>query len=336
MAEDKGNRFGDGLKLLPVIFIISNIAGLYFIFTLYHLIPLLSNPDTTIEGSIQMFVFNVITALLLTCYVKSIITHPGTIPEEDPRWISAQFTPTPRLDPQTGKFAWTEQKKSGERRQCKWCNKYKPDRCHHCRVCQTCILKMDHHCPWIYNCVGFKNHKFFFLLLFYSVLDTHFIVWTMRHTVFVCMDPSTPFFTMFWVLFGETLAFILCVASTVFFAFHVCLVLRAMTTIEFCEKALKRTEYKGNAYDVGLMPNLKAVLGDNMLCWAIPCSPPSGTGLSFTTEDSPFKKDVETGRGMKYGSTKDRPHHRKKGAGTGAAPDSEWESDVSEAMSSAR
>ncbi|KAL0057793.1 hypothetical protein AAF712_015551 [Marasmius tenuissimus] len=46
----------------------------------------------------------------------------------------------------------------------RYCSKdlfIKPHRAHHCRACGTCVLKYDHHCPWIGQCVGARNHKFF-------------------------------------------------------------------------------------------------------------------------------------------------------------------------------
>lgn len=59
------------------------------------------------------------------------------------------------------------------------CNVFKPERCHHCSACNRCVLNMDHHCPWINNCVGFWNRKFFLLLLVYVLISTYFIGVTM-------------------------------------------------------------------------------------------------------------------------------------------------------------
>lgn len=109
-------------------------------------------------------------------------------------------------------------------------------------------------------------------------------------------DPRTPFMTMFLLLFGETLASFLGILVTIFFGFHIWLMLKSMTTIEFCEKSMKRTAYDSSAYDRGTVGNIKAVLGENVLLWLLPCSTPAGRGLSFVTEDTPLTKDMEAGR----------------------------------------
>lgn len=55
---------------------------------------------------------------------------------------------------------------------CKHCHLYRPLGAHHCHICRHCILRMDHHCPWINNCCGYRNQKFFFNFLFFAVIGS--------------------------------------------------------------------------------------------------------------------------------------------------------------------
>jgi hypothetical protein len=58
---------------------------------------------------------------------------------------------------------------------CKYCKEIKPLRTHHCSLCDICVIKMDHHCPWINNCVGQNNQRYFLLFLFHSFCYTFLV-----------------------------------------------------------------------------------------------------------------------------------------------------------------
>ena len=46
---------------------------------------------------------------------------------------------------------------------CPDCETIRTSRSRHCSVCGYCIERFDHHCPWINNCVGIRNHNYFFM-----------------------------------------------------------------------------------------------------------------------------------------------------------------------------
>jgi len=52
----------------------------------------------------------------------------------------------------------------------------------HCQICQRCVELFDHHCPFIDNCLGYKNHKYFLAFLtFYTFYLTFALAETFRH-----------------------------------------------------------------------------------------------------------------------------------------------------------
>ena len=54
---------------------------------------------------------------------------------------------------------------------CITCDIFRPPRTSHCKKCDNCVQRFDHHCDWIGTCVGKRNYKYFYLLVFVLQID---------------------------------------------------------------------------------------------------------------------------------------------------------------------
>ncbi|XP_048254354.1 palmitoyltransferase ZDHHC3-like [Haliotis rufescens] len=156
--------------------IITYIAVLYadYVVVRHLVIPSMSE---TFWGAVHVVVFNTILFLLTISHMRAVMSDPGVVPLPT---TSIDFS-----DMHSGK----QTKCSGDGwTVCMKCETYRPPRAHHCRVCRRCIRRMDHHCPWINNCVGEFNQKFFIQFLFYVGMSSVYAV-TMVIVAWI-VDPT--------------------------------------------------------------------------------------------------------------------------------------------------
>ena len=165
-------------RWLPVLFVVGLISWCYFVFTYDILLLLLNNPPadvgTPAQGFAYTIAFNAIFVMGMISFVSAVFTDPGRIPDS---WVVGAE------DSEQGHFInpslqTLEVKHDGTRRVCRKSkpNVYKPDRAHFCKMLGRCVLKMDHFCPWLNNCIGFYNHKYFYLFIMYMAALTVFML----------------------------------------------------------------------------------------------------------------------------------------------------------------
>ncbi|RXG68306.1 E3 ubiquitin-protein ligase [Armadillidium vulgare] len=153
-----------------------------------------------IYSTINVFLFNVFAILALTSHTRAMFTDPGAVPKGNATRENIE-----RMGLKEGQVIF----------KCPKCCSIKPQRAHHCSVCQRCIRKMDHHCPWVNNCVGENNQKYFVLFTLYiALLSLHGLILGV-HQFIICVgnewkecssvSPPTTVILLLFLIFESLL-----------------------------------------------------------------------------------------------------------------------------------
>jgi hypothetical protein len=117
-------------------------------------------------------------------------------------------------------------------------------------ACDRCVFGMDHHCPWVNNCLGNENLRYFLLFTTYLFLGS----------IWYCLTIVSIWDHHIYIENHETLSFLFILNSTLagclFFwnAWNWRLASAGMTTLEFWKWATAEEEDLVDAYEYR-MPN---------------------------------------------------------------------------------
>ncbi|XP_008321658.1 palmitoyltransferase ZDHHC18a isoform X2 [Cynoglossus semilaevis] len=147
-------------------------CGLFFAFDCPFLVHHLTVFIPVIAA--VLFVF-VTISLLWTSF-----TDPGILPRATPdeaadieKQIDTSGSSTYRPPPRTKEILINQQ--VVKLKYCFTCKMFRPPRTSHCSLCDNCVERFDHHCPWVGNCVGKRNYRFFYSFIISLSFLTSFI-----------------------------------------------------------------------------------------------------------------------------------------------------------------
>ncbi|CDR99550.1 uncharacterized protein SPSC_06113 [Sporisorium scitamineum] len=143
----------------------------------------------------------------------------------------------------------------------------KPERSHHCRACKTCTLKFDHHCPWLNQCVGLGNERYFVLFMAWLSFGCGVVLYSgvgvMKRSLSWSASWPYTYTPRVLVMLLFILALVMGLALAVMAGWQMILVARGETSVEsqdnahYRELAKKRGQDFVNVYDVGRRRNIE-------------------------------------------------------------------------------
>ncbi|XP_062917099.1 palmitoyltransferase ZDHHC15B isoform X1 [Mobula hypostoma] len=284
------------LAWIPVLIISMVVLWSYYAYVFELCVFTVRNG---MEKAAYLVIFHLFFVLFVWTYCKAIFTEPAQPSrkfqltradreryerEENPEVQKQILLDVAKTLPVYTKTA------SGAIRYCDRCQLIKPDRCHHCSICDTCVLKMDHHCPWVNNCIGFSNYKFFLLFLGYSMLYSLFVAATVLQYFIMFWTgglPDGP--AKFHVLFLLFVAVMFFLSLMFLLSYHCWLVSLNRSTLEAFSAPIFQHGPDKNGYNLGTRKNLEHVFGPEKKYWLLPIFTSIGDGHFF-----PMKSQSES------------------------------------------
>ncbi|OXB60241.1 hypothetical protein ASZ78_011061 [Callipepla squamata] len=163
---------GHGGVFALTLGLILTTSGLFFAFDCPFLARHLTLAIPIIAAVLFFFV--------ISCLLQTSCRDPGILPRATPseaadleKRIDAMGTSTYRLPARTMEVVIN--KYVVKLKYCYTCKMFRPPRTSHCSVCDNCVERFDHHCPWVGNCVGKRNYRYFYAFILSLSFLTAFI-----------------------------------------------------------------------------------------------------------------------------------------------------------------
>ncbi|XP_064629563.1 palmitoyltransferase ZDHHC9-like isoform X3 [Lineus longissimus] len=179
-----------GIFYLTCVLIIVT-SGLFFAFDCPYLATELSPVIPVIACLIFIFVMSTL--------FRTSFSDPGVIPRATPdeaadleRQIEIPAAGSPgtyRPPPRTKEVVIRGQ--VVKLKYCFTCKIFRPPRASHCSICDNCVERFDHHCPWVGNCVGKRNYRYFYMfILSLSVLCIYIFACVITHLILSAQEKN--------------------------------------------------------------------------------------------------------------------------------------------------